>query len=131
MDLFLLQSEGGCTRAFTVRPGLPPAWGRYEIFPYRKVYVSGEDAGAAAAESFGEDLTKGLDAGSPGHMMMQTDEHVLMMDKSMDATDRDNLESLIKKAQMAPVAAADSSFQLEGHYLPDNVAIDKHAVHTG
>ncbi len=83
-------------------------------------------------ESFGDDLTKGLDAGSPGHMMMQTDDqHVLMMDKSIDAADRDNLESLIKKAQQAPVAAADSSFQIDGHYLPDNVALDRHAVHTG
>lgn len=114
----------------------------------------GEEA-AAGHDSFGDEMNK------PSHLD-QEDQHVLPMDKSMEA-EQIQLEHLIKTAQAQPLmtappraahqpqppspgttradivaaAPADSltaavdNYQLEGHYLPDNVEISRGAIHSG
>lgn len=62
------------------------------------------------------------------------------MDKSLEA-EQMNLEQLIRVAQAEPLstsaphlvngAADEPSYQIDGHFLPDNVDISRTAVHTG
>lgn len=64
------------------------------------------------------------------------EEATLPPDRSLE---QDQLVTLIQQAAAAPTPlsqiplgrAGDQQYQLEGHYLPDNVEIDHNAIHTG
>lgn len=105
--------------------------------------VIGEEAGVGH-DSFGDEITKAT------HLDQEDLDHdyhtgtVLPMDKSLDA-EQMNLEQLIRVAQSEPLGASaptlvdgvgiggsrPDGFQIDGHYLPDNVDISRSAVHTG